>query len=168
MTRRCLFNYSWDCVFLSNEKTLRLSIPNSMCWLAVTQPVQRQQNKPKQLSGAYICFWWRVQTAVHFYLFYFFMKLSEPPPPPLRTTPTFFLYLWWKTNQCGNGVSWPFNHNPPPPQTPSSHLHTGIYSPRWTKDPRSSPTPGLDVNYSRGRTPLHELPRFSTRPVKRW
>ena len=36
MTRRCLLNYSWDCVFLSYEKTLRLIIHNRMCWFAMT------------------------------------------------------------------------------------------------------------------------------------
>ncbi len=36
MMCRCLLNYSWDCVFLSYEKTLRLIIHNSMCWFAMT------------------------------------------------------------------------------------------------------------------------------------
>ncbi len=29
-------NYSWDCVFLSNEKTILLIIHNSMCWFPMT------------------------------------------------------------------------------------------------------------------------------------
>ncbi len=35
-TRRCLLNYSWDCMFLSYEKMLRLIIRNSMYWFAMT------------------------------------------------------------------------------------------------------------------------------------